>query len=99
MRYILGMFAALLLLPISSQAMDDKVVRLATSSSLKASGLVDVMVPAFKKATGYDMEVYAVGSGRALRWAAWDRPTWLSPTPLSRSRNLLRPVIPNCMKS
>jgi tungstate transport system substrate-binding protein len=43
------------------------VVRLATSSSLVASGLMDVLTPAFKKATGYDLEVYAVGSGRALR--------------------------------
>lgn len=67
MKYILGVIAALLLLPASANAANQNVVRLATSSSLSASGLTDVMIPAFKQATGYELEVFAVGSGRALR--------------------------------
>lgn len=67
MKYILAVAALLFSVIMPAQAVDTHTVRLATSSSLVASGLIDILKPAFKTATGYDLEVYAVGSGRALR--------------------------------
>lgn len=67
MKHILALAAFLCLFSGSSWAAENNTIRLATSSSLVASGLIDILKPAFKKSTGYDLEVYAVGSGRALR--------------------------------
>lgn len=67
MKYILSIITILLLLPSTSYAVDNNVVRLSTSSSLSGSGLTDLLIPAFKKASGYDLMVYPVGSGRAIR--------------------------------
>jgi len=40
---------------------------LATTTSTQDSGLLDVLVPAFEKATGYRVKTVAVGSGQALK--------------------------------
>jgi tungstate transport system substrate-binding protein len=40
---------------------------LATTTSTQDSGLLDVLVPAFEKATGYNVKTVAVGSGAALK--------------------------------
>lgn len=40
---------------------------LATTTSTQDSGLLEVIVPAFQKATGYQMKVIAVGSGAAMQ--------------------------------
>ncbi len=40
---------------------------LATTTSTQDSGLLDVLVPAFQKATGYQVKVIAVGSGAAMQ--------------------------------
>jgi tungstate transport system substrate-binding protein len=42
-------------------------LRMATTTSLKDSGLLDELLPAFEKKTGYRVHVSAVGSGKALR--------------------------------
>ena len=42
-------------------------VILATTTSTQDSGLLDVLVPAFQKATGYQVKVIAVGSGAAMQ--------------------------------
>jgi tungstate transport system substrate-binding protein len=39
---------------------------LATTTSTQDSGLLDVLVPAFQKASGYQVKTVAVGSGQAL---------------------------------
>ena len=39
---------------------------LATTTSLQDSGLLDVLVPAFEKASGYTVKTAAVGTGQAL---------------------------------
>jgi tungstate transport system substrate-binding protein len=44
-----------------------KDVILATTTSTQDSGLLDVLVPAFEKATGYTVKTIAVGSGEALQ--------------------------------
>lgn len=46
---------------------NDGLVRLATTTSVKSSGLLAVLEPAFENATGYRLDVQAVGTGRALR--------------------------------
>lgn len=43
---------------------------LATTTSTQDSGLLDVLVPEFKKRTGVDAKVVAVGTGAALEMAA-----------------------------
>lgn len=40
---------------------------LATTTSTQDSGLLDVLVPAFESATGYEVKTVAVGSGAALK--------------------------------
>ncbi len=42
-------------------------VILATTTSTQDSGLLDVLIPAFEKASGYHVKPVAVGSGQALR--------------------------------
>lgn len=44
-----------------------RAVRMATTTSVKDSGLLDELLPAFEKKTGYRVEVSAVGSGKALQ--------------------------------
>jgi len=46
---------------------DSREVILATTTSTQDSGLLDVLVPAFEKETGYSVKTIAVGSGQALR--------------------------------
>jgi tungstate transport system substrate-binding protein len=43
-----------------------KVVLLATTTSTQDSGLLDVLVPAFEKRTGYAVKTISVGSGQAI---------------------------------
>ncbi len=42
-------------------------IRLATTTSLRDSGLLDVLIPAFAAESGYRVDVTAVGSGAAIR--------------------------------
>jgi tungstate transport system substrate-binding protein len=39
---------------------------LATTTSVQSSGLLDVLLPAFRRDNGYDLRVFLAGSGRAL---------------------------------
>ncbi len=43
---------------------------MATTTSTQDSGLLDVLVPEFKKDTGYTLNVIAVGSGQAMEMGA-----------------------------
>jgi len=45
-------------------------LRLATTTSVYDSGLLDQLLPPFQKATGIQVEVLAVGTGQALTLAA-----------------------------
>ena len=42
-------------------------IRLATTTSTENSGLLQVLIPHFKKQTGYEVHVLSVGTGQALR--------------------------------
>jgi tungstate transport system substrate-binding protein len=48
---------------------DRASILLATTTSTQDSGLLDVLVPQFTRATGVDVKVIAVGSGAALKMA------------------------------
>ncbi len=50
--------------PSAAASMD---LILATTTSTQDSGLLDVLVPAFEKASGYKVKTVAVGSGAALK--------------------------------
>lgn len=63
-----GLLAIILCLSISlSTAADPSLLRLATTSSIKNSGLLEKLVDPFEQESGYQMKVYVVGSGVALR--------------------------------
>nr|WP_320012983.1 substrate-binding domain-containing protein [uncultured Desulfobulbus sp.] len=45
----------------------DKVLKMSTTTSTQASGLLDVLLPALKKDTGIEVKVVAKGTGAAIR--------------------------------
>lgn len=51
----------------AAQATEDMTIRLATTTSTYHSGLLDYLLPEFKKDTGYSVEVLAAGTGKSLR--------------------------------
>lgn len=46
---------------------DEKVLKMSTTTSTQASGLLDVVLPAFEKDTGIRIKVFAKGTGAAIR--------------------------------
>lgn len=54
----------------TNQPAQEKVLKLATTTSTQDSGLLDVLVPEFKNDTGYTLNVIAVGSGQAMEMGA-----------------------------
>jgi tungstate transport system substrate-binding protein len=56
----------LLALPVVSVA-QDKVLKMSTTTSTESSGLLEVLLPEFKKDTGIDVKVVAKGTGAAIR--------------------------------
>ena len=56
----------LLLVSFSARAATDKNIILATTTSTRDSGLLDVLLPVFEKKTGYVVKTIAVGTGKAL---------------------------------
>jgi len=57
-------FALALALPVQGA---ERVLRLATTTSTDNSGLLKYLLPAFEKGSGYQVQVIAVGTGKALR--------------------------------
>lgn len=56
-----------LILTSNSFALQNKPIRLATTTSTENSGLLDYLLPEFKKDSKLDVHVIAVGTGKALR--------------------------------
>ncbi len=52
---------------LGSAVADDKVLTMSTTTSTESSGLLDVLLPEFKKDTGIDVKVLAKGTGAALK--------------------------------
>ena len=66
-RALLAFGAAAILALLASGCGDSNELILATTTSTQDSGLLDVLVPAFEKESGYHVKTLAVGSGEALR--------------------------------
>jgi len=60
---------ALALMASASAAAEPTTIRMATTTSTENSGLLADLLPRFRKATGIDVRVIAVGSGAALKLA------------------------------
>jgi tungstate transport system substrate-binding protein len=58
--------AMMLLLGTSIPQAQEKTIILATTTSTQDSGLLDVLLPAFEKKTGYFVKTISVGSGQAM---------------------------------
>lgn len=50
-----------------SASAEDKVLTMSTTTSTESSGLLDVLLPEFRKDTGIDVKVLAKGTGAALK--------------------------------
>jgi tungstate transport system substrate-binding protein len=61
----IALFAAALI-AVAPAAAQEKNVILATTTSTQDSGLLDVLVPAFEKQSGFMVKTIAVGSGQAM---------------------------------
>jgi tungstate transport system substrate-binding protein len=76
-KIIIGLCLAALLAPAAgvfaqeaapaAPARDKKTVILATTTSVQDTGLLDLLVDAFQKASGYVVKAVAVGSGQAMQ--------------------------------
>jgi len=72
-RFVLGALAFLIAAgPAAAQtsAPASRTIILSTTTSTQDSGLLDVLVPMFEKATGYSVKTISVGTGQALALAA-----------------------------
>ena len=63
---VAALAACALAVPASAAEPGTKTVILATTTSTQDSGLLDALVPAFEKQTGYVVKTIAVGTGQAL---------------------------------
>jgi len=61
-----GVVAFLILSTLTSVQAQQKSIILATTTSTQDSGLLDVLIPAFEKKTGFFVKTVAVGSGQAM---------------------------------
>jgi len=66
---VLIMLAGLLGLGWALGRPHTRAIRMATTTSTEASGLLDVLLPAFENRTGIGVHAIAVGSGKALKLA------------------------------
>ncbi|DAC35357.1 MAG TPA: tungstate ABC transporter, partial [Candidatus Poseidoniales archaeon] len=66
MRALLAVLLCLLMASPGCVTPDDDRMILATTTSMRDSGLLDVLLPAFTNATGHEVDVVAVGTGAAL---------------------------------
>jgi tungstate transport system substrate-binding protein len=59
-------FLALLAMPAAAFAAD-AILKMSTTTSTESSGLLDILLPEFKKDTGIEVKVVAKGTGAAIR--------------------------------
>lgn len=58
-------------LPAAAQAPADRVIVLATTTSVRDARLLEALLPPFERAGGYQVKVIAVGSGQAMALGRW----------------------------
>jgi tungstate transport system substrate-binding protein len=61
-----GLIATLFFMAWGATA-EDKIIKMSTTTSTQASGLLDVLLPALEKDTGIQVKVIAKGTGAAIR--------------------------------
>ncbi len=68
-RFLMKMSYVLLMLMLSSTVAmsSDKILKMSTTTSTQASGLLDVLLPELEKDTGIQVKVIAKGTGAAIR--------------------------------
>ena len=69
MRKLCMIMAALLVLGLAAAAQAAQRLRLATTTSTEATGLLDVLLPPFEQANDIKVDVLSVGTGKALALA------------------------------
>ena len=56
-----------LMILVSASSAEEKVIKMSTTTSTENSGLLDVLLPVFKKDTGISVKVFAKGTGASIR--------------------------------
>src|SRR5688500_13665664 len=62
--------ATILVMLCGCSSTADRVLRIATTSSVDQSGLLATLLPAFKAESGVDVRAHVAGSGQALQMLA-----------------------------
>src|SRR5512137_673726 len=66
-RAVVLLVVAFFLTSCTTSASQSKELLLVSTTTTQDTGLLDVLLPAFSKKTGYDVQLVAVGSGQALK--------------------------------
>lgn len=67
MKKLIVVFVAFAAFVAAQAVAADKVLTMSTTTSTQSSGLLDVLLPEFKKDTGIEVKVIAKGTGAAIR--------------------------------
>lgn len=67
LKVLLFVLVVLCSYTVTVQGEDEKVLKMSTTTSTQASGLLDVLLPVFEKDTGIRVKVIAKGTGAAIR--------------------------------
>jgi len=67
MKKLIVVFLAVAAFAVGQAYAADKVLTMSTTTSTQSSGLLDVLLPEFKKDTGIEVKVIAKGTGAAIR--------------------------------
>ena len=101
-KCMLVMFGTFLLISsfFAGAMAEDKVLTMSTTTSTESSGLLDVLLPEFKKDTGIAVKVLAKGTGAALKDGRMAMSMSFLSMPWKKKKNLSRRVsAPNVMPS
>lgn len=66
-KFLMAVLGALLVSPVLSAAYAGETLRIATTTSTHNSGLTDYLLPHFSDKYGYEIDLKAVGTGKALQ--------------------------------
>ena len=78
---------------------EDKIIKMSTTTSTQASGLLDVLLPELEKDTGIQVKVIAKGTGAAIRDGIDGNVDVIFVHAKAREKNLLKTATaPNVMR-
>jgi len=67
MKWTIFVATLLIIADGHSALAESKLIKLGSATSVKASGLLDIIRPEFERDTGYKLKDYATGSGKAIQ--------------------------------